>query len=212
MHDPFDMASYLVGLEATYALTFEQMQAEPERKNRWTFMWDELGPLHHLMNDGVDVPQTFVLELSLVDLIRVVYGDETATWFWGEELADEPRPDLGPFDSLLDIEMESHIDFVDERTVTTSAGADTATITYLVHATRSTVRDIAATGRLDLQMTGLTTEAGTRTLTLQESTLAYANRQRRLTGVLMLQSGPDDVVLDFGDEGAAYPQTHWACE
>lgn len=197
--DPFDMESYLVGLRATYDLSFAEMEAEPDRKNTWTFQWDELGPLAGLLNAGKPVAQTFTLELSLNEIITVIFPG------WTNE-----QPDLGPFDSLLDMQMDSIVDLHDERQVRNATGYGPAMVDYRIHTERGTVREISDTGALGFVVESLTAEAGSRQLDLVQADLSYA-ASGGLVGALVLDSGDDSVVADFGD-GQRYPTAEWSCE
>jgi hypothetical protein len=197
--DPFDMESYLVGLRASYELTFEEMWNRPEEKNRWEFHWDSPGPLAHLVNGGEPLPRTFEMELSLNDIIEIVY-------FGGGNAAD-----LGPFDSILDIEMVSEVVLEDTRGVRMANGSEDAVVRYEVGIRQQSVRAINGGAPLDFDLRGLTTTLEGAEMTATESTLQYGtDGVGQLTGLIAYETPQADVVSDFG-EGASYPEETWSC-
>lgn len=197
--DPFDMESYLIGLRASYEMTFEEMWTHPARQNRWVFTWDRPGPLAHLVNDGEPVPERFEMQLSLNDLIDIVYGAGGQT-------------DLGLFDSILDVEMQSEVHLEDSRPVRMSGGFDDAVVRYDVGIRRQSVRSINAGAALDFDVRELTTTLDNQRLEATESTLHYgAGGVGLLAGLVAFDTPRASVESDFA-EGARYPEQRWSCE
>ena len=194
--DVFDMQSYLVGLQATYDHTLTEMMEQPDLENRWVFTWDELGPLAHLLNGGAEVPREFELALTLNELLDIIFP------YWATG-----TPDLGVFQSLLDIEMGSTIRLRDQRQ--TSSGS--AQVDYEILAAGSPVGAIADSGQLEFAIVDLAGTVGATTFEATDSEVGYSNGLGALSGVIHLRSRDADVEMDFGT-GSAYPTARWTCD
>lgn len=195
LENPFEISSYLVGVHAESELTFEEMAEDPQLQNTFTYYFEELGPLGHLLNDGHPLESPFEIRLSLVELL-----------FGGSSLwSDSPSStDYGPFNSVLELEMSSQVVMDDPRV--------DVTVSYDVLTERDTVRDIAASSRLDFDVQALQATDGEYRVQGDASELRYV--QGGLAGrIEYAVEGPDvelHVTSDFG-EGAAYPEPRWRC-
>lgn len=197
--DPFTMDSYLTGVTATSELTFEQMRRDMSARTTLTYTWEGEGPLAHLLNDGEPIPNPFTMRLSLQDLLALTGGGG----FFG---SGEPfGGDLGPIDSVLDVEMESSVRFRDQR--------DDTVIEYDVDVEPGTVRTIAASGSLRFDVHQITASAGPLELRGDATALSFVQRGLLAGPIEYSVSGPDvdlRVTSDFED-GLSYPMTSWSC-
>lgn len=206
--DVFDMNSYLAGVHVQSTLGFLEMLQNPTKKNVFTYTYDGPGPLGHLMNDGEPLPETFELSLSLDDMLG------TLDPFGG--FASEPGPpaNYGPFDSVMNVRVESLVSYDDEQYVGGVTGDGTVSVQYEVRTRRDSVGHVAASAALDFDVERITGHYRDVTAEGDASDLRFVS-----TGVLAgqihyrVQNEENvhiQVTSDFG-EGAAYPEADWSC-
>ena len=193
--DVFDLSAYLEGVHVQSTLSFTEMLANPEKKNVFSYTWESEGPLAYLMSDGQPVPPAFDLELSLVDLI----GD------LGFPVGPRESADLGPFDSVLDVELDSLVDYDDDR--------GDSTVNYVVATRRDSVRHVAATASLDFDVDSIESTDGALDMAGDGANLRLVSTGT-LAGTIVYSITGTDVALvvtsDFG-EGVSYPDVAWSC-
>ncbi len=189
--DVFDLDSFLSGVHIQTAVGFDEMLGAPTTKHDFDFTWEAEGPLAHLMNGGEPLPDGFTLQLSLTDFLSASPSD------------------LGPFESVFALEVESFVHYFDERSGTT--------IEYEVAATRDALSSIARSQSLGFEVERIAASAGGLALEGDTQTLSFV-RLGALAGQidysLSGRLGGEDVHIlvesDFG-LGAAYPETEWSC-
>jgi hypothetical protein len=194
---PFEMDSYLVGVWVESALTLDEMLADLERQNLFTFTYDEQGPLARLLNDGAPVPNPFTLRFSLADVLAVVRGTDSTP--------DGPPPDWGPLLSLVDVEMTSSLEAVDERSG--------VTIAYAAGGLRATIAEVAAAGSVAFTVHHVSATDGEVMQTVSTADLRYAGNGELAGAITFDVTGPPAalrVIDDFGD-GASDPNVRWEC-
>jgi hypothetical protein len=192
--DVFDVESYLEGAHVQSTLSFEEMWQNPTKKNVFTYTWETEGPLAHLMNDGDPIPETFDLELSLIDLIQLGFS------FGPREPAD-----FGPFNSVLDVELDSVVEYDDERSGTT--------VTYTVRTLRESMHEVASSAALAFEVETITATDGKLDLEGDAGNLRFVSTGTLAGSIEYSVTGSEvDLVVtsDFG-EGASYPEIAWSC-
>lgn len=196
--DPLDIASYLRGARITASLTHEEMMADLKRRNHYLITWDEPGPLAYLLDLPEPHPPFLVLELSIWDIASVVLGFDSG---------EEPPPSFGPFESLGDVRLDSHVEL-------SETPSDALSIAYEFDGGTATVAEIAGSRRMRFDLVELSARSGDLALTSDVADLGYAHGVRGLTGKIAYSiTGADlgfDVSADFG-AGALYPESVWSC-
>jgi hypothetical protein len=192
--DVFDLDSYLAGVHIQTEVGLKEMTKDPTKKHAFVFTWDSEGPLAHLLNGGKPLPDGFELQLSLSDFLN---GNSN---------------DFGPFASVLALEMDSVVDYIDER----GDAADTK-VEYRVSATRDSVDHVATSQSLAFDVDHLTGRAGRLTLDGNTDNLTFVQYHELAGRIDYRASGKIDettvdirVRSDFG-AGNAYPTTKWSC-
>jgi hypothetical protein len=192
--DVFRLDSYLAGVRVDASMTFDEMQEDWDRPCRLSFSFEGPGPLAHLLNDGAPLRESFVVDLSLDDVLDLMAGGPL-------------EADLGPFDSLIrSLEIESELDFVDDR--------GGAVVEYSARGTRSSLRSTNDEGLLSFDVPDLRSTSESLSMRASASRIRYLSFGT-LAGVMdFTVDGPDGMHLgvrsDFGD-GMAYPDTLWYC-
>lgn len=196
VEDLFSLESYITGVSATSDIGFDDMRADPNRRATFTYHFEDEGPLARLLNYGEPIPNPFHARLSLWDIVALTLG---------LGLPESGGPDLGALESVLDIEMSSQINLSDVR------GA--AHVEYVADIARATVRDVAASGSLDLSVQGIDAASGSLELAGDTESLRFVERGRLAGRIDYTLAGPGvDLVVesDFGS-GLSYPKTAWGC-
>ena len=197
----FDMETYLVNAQVQSSLSWAEMMEDLSAKSHYTITYDAPGPLSHLLNDGAPLPEgQFELDLSFWDFAALVLPQAGS----GNGPGGQEEPNFGPFESLVQAEMASHLRFVDQlRDVF---------VTYRAESDRDTVAEVAGTQRIGFGLTGLEATNGVHTLVGTTDDFHYV--KAGLAGFIDYQiRGPEvavDVRADFG-EGARYPRASWRC-
>ncbi len=185
----FELDNYLVGVDADNELSLQEMIADPFRKNTFTYSFEEPGPLGHLMNGGEEIPNPFEVRLSLFDAAFGTGGEG----------------DFGPFDSVLDVEMDSLVSVSDPR--------GEVTVTYDVRANRDSARSVATASLLDFEVESIAAGDGEYLIETDAAEISFVGRGSLAGTIDYRLSGPDvdvRVTSDFG-QGASYPTPVWGC-
>lgn len=193
--DVFRLEAYVRQAEVHTRLTWQEMQADWLRQNVYTFTWDHLGPLGHvLFPDGEPAERRFVVRASLAELASLVWPGVYGS-----------PPDLGPLAALGDLGIDSRVTLIDER--------DGVRIRYGAAGQRGTLRGIAGDSQVGFLMDGLEASDGDVTVEGRSEGLRYADGAG-LAGLVhyTLRAGDRayEAESDFGD-GASYPTVRWSC-
>jgi hypothetical protein len=187
----FDLDSYLSGVHIQSDVGFTEIVANPDKKHAFVFRWDSVGPLGHLLNDGEPLPDGFTLQLSLSD-------------FFSRHASD-----FGPFESVFQVELDSVVDYVDQRS--------DADVEYLVSTRRDAMKRIATSESLAFVVDHLSSQSASLTLDGDTGDLTFVHLGElagridyTFGGKLAGKSVKLRVRSDFG-EGAAYPESEWSC-
>jgi hypothetical protein len=206
--DVFDMNSYLAGVHVQSSMTFSEMIANPSRENVFAYTYDGPGPLGHLMNGGEPLPESFELALSLEDMLYALDP-------FGLFSSDSASPaDYGPFNSLLDVRIDSLVEYDDVRSGTSNDGD--VTVTYTVSTSRDSVREVAANEALAFEVERITSSHSSLVADGDAADLRLVSQGTLAGEIRYTIQGELDaevhilVTSDFG-EGASYPEPLWAC-
>ena len=93
--NPFALESYLIGAKVSSSNTFAEMKKNMKLVNHYTFTWERVGPLGHLLADANGhVANPIELNVSLMDFAMVALGQSVPKKF-------------GPFANVTDLMMAS---------------------------------------------------------------------------------------------------------
>lgn len=195
--DPLRLDSYFADPFVQVEHSFEEMEADWNLVNTYTFTYSGPGPLAHLLNGGEALPESFQIQLSLWDFIYLYFGIS-------REGVDH---DFGPLESLGEVVMDSAGTLDEKR--------DGIAIGYDFAGGRATVSDLGSSRTVAFELVGLGAARGPLVLDTDATDLRYAGDVRGLAGALRYTirggAGGDVVVdADFG-EGALYPVSTWSC-
>lgn len=185
--DVFELDTYLQGVHVQSSHDLDEMLLDPTMKNEFTFTWDTMGPLGHLLNDGKPLEEPFTLRLSLWDLA-----------------ASTDPSDMGPFASVFDVEMGADIQMVDPRGATM--------VTYDADTSPTPVAVLAGSGRVDYDVHGLTGKRDDLALVGNAEQLRFASvgLAGKIEYTVEGAGAELYVTSDFGD-GQKYPTPEWSC-
>ena len=197
--DPFKLDSWLVGAAVTSERTLGELMGDPNSPETFTWTYEELGPLGKLLDfgeAGEPDDHTFTVTLSVMDLLIMGTG--------GLSSLSASELDLGPFVGVMDLSLDSEVQFVDQR-----SGSE---VQYQAAGLRDSLHGLSSGQRVDFGVTGLSATHGASGLKGTTESLAVVQRgglsgkiRYDVEGVEGLQ-----VISDFGD-GRAYPTTSWVC-
>ena len=195
--DVFRLDSYLAGVRGESEAHFEEMYRQPWQRFRFTLRWEGPGPLAHvLFPEGEPEVRELVLHLSMEDLMGLLEPE------WRGARA----PDLGPFEHLRTLEVESRMDYLDARFE--------ASVRYTVRGARDKAVDQGASGDVAYDLERVEAEGGGARVIGTPIGLRYVGGIGKLAGRIDFEvTAPESralVVADFGD-GAAGPTPRWSC-
>lgn len=192
--NPFRLDSYLRDPWVESSLTLDQMMAQWDAQNTYTFHYSGLGRLGYLLmgEDRASLPNPIVLQASLADFVSLILG--------------KPQPGaFAPFNRLTDAQLTSKGVLDDAR--------EDVTIRYALSGAPIPIHQLSKKGTA-LQIDGLKASTGPWTLEGTPTSMQYL-KQGQLAGqvhhVLRRDRGLElGLVHDFGD-GAGYPNAMWSC-
>ncbi|MDH3655922.1 MAG: hypothetical protein OEN21_16790 [Myxococcales bacterium] len=195
LDDPFRLDSYLKGVYVDTELTLDQMLDDLDRRNTFSFTWEQEGPLVDLLNGGKPLAQLFTIEVSILDIASLVWP-----------FVDSEGADFGPLLSLVDAEMISCVELKDTRNNTI--------VEYQADGRRDSISEIAGQGQVGFDLDAIQATDGRYTLLGDASDLRYVG-VKSLAGEIRYEAAGLDLSLritsDFGS-GQPWPVTSWDCD
>lgn len=194
LDDPFVIDSYLTGVTATSSLTIDQMKADLQARSTIRFSYTGLGPHSHELNGGQPIPNPFTIRISFADLAKFI---------WGWDLSNG-EPDLGPLESVLNLNVDSYVTLRD-------AIGETS-VEYDVAGIPGTLRETAANG-VSFDVRSIRASRRSYFMDGQATDLRFAAGAGSLVGSFEYRvqgPGGDLLVTDTYDPAAGMTVT-WSC-
>lgn len=193
LQNPFELDSYLVGVQFDAAFDFETARSNPTLRNDYVVTYEAAGPLAHLLGITEPGPGSFTMHFSLLDVAQLIFRGD-----WPTEAT------AGRFTTLNRVDVESTMSFYDVR--------GDSTIHYEASSPRSPLHE--SVSGVAFEVTGIDGVSGDVAISASTSLLRYVG-SAGLAGVIdySVQVSGElswSIRSDFR-EGSLYPESRWGC-